>query len=95
MSTGDRLQEEKKSNVSYQTDNNHRSSELIESSKVVKRDNSTTVRKDIDHAIDAIIEFNDAPNRPHQQKFYIGIGSVRELCGRGDKAIRNALMSEN
>lgn len=92
LSTGDRLQEEKKSNVSYQTDNNHRSSEPIDSpSKVVKRDNSATVRKDIDHAIDAIMEFNDAPNRPHQQKFYIGIGSVRELCGRGDKAIRNAL----
>ena len=62
-----------------------------DSVKVIKRDNSATVRKDIDHAIDAMMEFNDAPNRPHQQKFYIGIGSVRELCGRGDKAIRNAL----
>ena len=37
------------------------------------------------------MEFNDADHRPHQQKSYIGIGSVRELCGRGDKAIRNAL----
>lgn len=81
-STSDRTEKKKEADSS---------SLPTDSVKVIKRDNSATVRKDIDHAIDAMMEFNDADRRPHQQKFYIGIGSVRELCGRGDKAIRNAL----
>ena len=56
-----------------------------------KRDSSPTVREDINHAIDAIMEFNDAPHRPQNQKFYIGVGSVRDLTGRGDAPIRDVL----
>ena len=56
-----------------------------------KRDSSDTVRKDINHAIDAIMEFNDAPERLHNQKFYIGVGSIKELSSRGDVAIRKIL----
>lgn len=56
-----------------------------------KRDSSSTVREDVNHAIDAIIEFNNFPHRPQEQKFYIGVGSVRELTGRGDTAIRAVL----
>ena len=56
-----------------------------------KRDSSQTVKEDINHAIDAIIEFNNTPNRPQEQKFYIGVGSVRELTNRGDIAINDVL----
>ena len=56
-----------------------------------KRDSPGTVREDVNHAIDAIMEFNDTPQRAQEQKFYIGVGSVRDLCGRGDKAIRRVL----
>ena len=60
-----------------------------------KKDNSQTVEQDVNHAIDAIMEFNDAQERPHQQKFYIGVGSVRELSGRGDVAIRRILKNRS
>jgi ribosomal protein S15P/S13E len=56
-----------------------------------KRDRPDTVREDIHQAIDAIIEFNDDPGRPHNQKFYLGVGSIKELSGRGDVAIRKIL----
>lgn len=58
---------------------------------VRRRDSSDTVAKDINHALDAIIEFNDAPERPYNQKFYIGVGSLKELTNRGDVAIRKIL----
>ena len=56
-----------------------------------KRDSSQTVKEDINHAIDAIIEFNNTPNRPQEQKFYIGVGAVRELTSRGDITINDVL----
>lgn len=56
-----------------------------------KRDSPGTVAEDINHAIDVIMEFNDTPGRVQEQKFYIGVGSVRDLCSRGDKAIRRVL----
>jgi hypothetical protein len=34
---------------------------------------------------------NDAEGRAHQDKWYIGIGSIRTLTGRGDKVIRRVL----
>ncbi|MDJ0590006.1 MAG: hypothetical protein QNJ72_08440 [Pleurocapsa sp. MO_226.B13] len=37
------------------------------------------------------MEFNDAPSRAHLDKWYIGIGSIRTLTGRGDKVIRRVL----
>lgn len=61
------------------------------SSSIRRRDDPETVSRDISHAVDAIIEFNDAENREHNQKFYLGIGSIRDLCSRGDIAIRKIL----
>ena len=37
------------------------------------------------------MEFNNTPGREHQEKWYIGIGSIRTLTGRGDKVIRRVL----
>ena len=56
-----------------------------------KRDSPDIVKEDINHAIDAIIEFNNTPDRPQNQKFYIGIGSLKELTNRGDVTIRQLL----
>ena len=61
------------------------------STKIIRRDNSETVIADINHAIDAVMAFNDAEERLYNQKFYIGIGSVKELSNRGDAAIRRVL----
>jgi hypothetical protein len=58
-----------------------------------KRDSSKIVQEDINHAIDAIMKFNDAPARRKEQKFYIGIGSVADLSGRGNAPIKKVLES--
>ena len=45
----------------------------------------------INHAIERVMEFNNAPDRNHRDKWYIGIGSIRTLTGRGDKVIKRVL----
>lgn len=47
--------------------------------------------RDINLAIDKVMEFNNADGRAHTDKWYIGIGSIRTLTGRGDKVIRRVL----
>ena len=59
--------------------------------KVVRRDSSATVKEDVNHAIDAVMAFNDTEGRLYNHKFYIGIGSIRDLSHRGDTAIRKVL----
>lgn len=68
-----------------------RQEKRINSIKIIRRDSSETVIEDINHAIDAVMAFNDAEERSYNQKFYIGIGSVKELSNRGDAAIRRVL----
>ena len=87
----DTAQSNKKPAVVNKAKSNQQPQEDFTSSKKRRRDSSDTVREDVNHAIDAIMEFNDREGRPHNQKFYIGIGSVRELSGRGDVAIRRVL----
>ncbi len=56
-----------------------------------KQQRTIEAERDINRAIDTVIEFNNAHGRSHQDKWYIGIGSIRTLTGRGDKVIRRVL----
>jgi hypothetical protein len=47
----------------------------------------------VNRAIDAIIAFNNNPDLPLQDKWYIGIGSLRKLSGNGDTVINRVLKS--
>ena len=56
-----------------------------------KQQRTIDAERDINRAIDTVMEFNNAHERSHQDKWYIGIGSIRTLTGRGDKVIRRVL----
>lgn len=45
----------------------------------------------VNHAIDCIMDFNNQPDLPQAEKWYIGIGSLRQLTGTGQTAIYRAL----
>ena len=46
---------------------------------------------EVNHVIDAVIVFNNQPDLPTEQKWYIGIGSIRKLSSRGDNVIKRVL----
>ena len=52
-----------------------------------QRDSSEVVDEDINGAIDAVMEFNNAPNRPHKQKFRLSVKPIKDLCGRANNSI--------
>ena len=56
-----------------------------------KQQRTIDAERDINRAINTVMKFNDAHERAHQDKWYIGIGSIRTLTGRGDKVIRRVL----
>ena len=56
-----------------------------------KQQRTIEAERDINQAIDTVMEFNNAQERSHLDKWYIGIGSIRALTGRGDKVIRRVL----
>lgn len=56
-----------------------------------KQQRTIDAERDINRAIDTVMEFNNAHGRAHIDKWYIGIGSIRTLTGRGDKVIRRVL----
>ena len=73
------------------------SSSFNSKDKPVRSDGRTRAQRSIEserainHAIERVMEFNNAPDRNHQDKWYIGIGSIRTLTGRGDKVIKRVL----
>ncbi|MEM8829173.1 MAG: protelomerase family protein [Cyanobacteria bacterium P01_G01_bin.19] len=56
-------------------------------SETRQRDSSTVVDEDINGAIDAVMEFNDTPGRPHKQKFRLSVKPLSDLCGRANNSI--------
>lgn len=56
-----------------------------------KRQRSNDAEALVDQAIDAIISFNDRPDIDHQDKWYIGIGSLRSLTHKKDNIINRVL----
>ena len=56
-----------------------------------ERDTPEVMSEDINRAIDAILEFNNAPDRPHRQKFRISIKPVADLTGRATNSVSKIL----
>ena len=85
------------SNDNEQSKKSNRQEDIEPSSKSTsnngrkKQQRSIEAERDINRAIDTVIAFNNAHGRSHQEKWYIGIGSIRTLTGRGDKVIRRVL----
>ncbi|BAZ47266.1 hypothetical protein NIES4102_43120 (plasmid) [Chondrocystis sp. NIES-4102] len=85
------------SNDNEQSKKSNRQQDIEPSSKSTsnngrkKQQRTIEAERDINRAIDTVIEFNNAHERSHQDKWYIGIGSIRTLTGRGDKVIRRVL----
>jgi hypothetical protein len=46
------------------------------------RDTLEVLTEDINRAINALFEFNDSPDRPHEQKFLININTVSQVTAR-------------
>lgn len=61
------------------------------SSDTRQRDSPEVMAEDVNRAIDAILEFNDAPNRPHRQKFRLSIKPVADLSGRATNSVSKIL----
>jgi hypothetical protein len=60
-----------------------------------KRDCPEVMSQDINNAINKVIEFNDAPQRPHKQKFRLSIQPLFELTGRAKNSISKVLKERN
>ena len=58
------------------------------------RPTDTSSEEAVSMGIDKIIAWNDAKGRKHDDKIYMGIGSLKKATGRGDKVIRRVLTSE-
>lgn len=56
-----------------------------------ERDTPEVMTEDINHAINAILDFNNAPDRPHRQKFRISIKPVADLTGRATNSVSKIL----
>lgn len=56
-----------------------------------QRDTPEVLVEDINRAIDALIEFNNSPNRPHRQKFRLSIKPIADLTGRATNSISRVL----
>jgi len=61
------------------------------SSENRERDTPEVMIEDINRAIDAILEFNNSPNRPHRQKFRISIKPIADLTGRATNSVSKIL----
>ncbi|NJK58719.1 MAG: hypothetical protein HC939_23445 [Pleurocapsa sp. SU_5_0] len=59
------------------------------------RDSSKVMIQDINNAIDAVMKFNDAPGRPHKQKFRINIQTLYDLTNRAKNSISKVLSERN
>jgi hypothetical protein len=46
---------------------------------------------EVNRAIDAIIDFNNQENLPHNDKWHIGVGALRKLTHRGDTLAKRVL----
>ncbi len=98
VSSGDKnTNNSSQSNDNEQSKKSNRQQDIEPSSKSTsnngrkKQQRTIEAERDINRAIDTVIEFNNAHGRSHQDKWYIGIGSIRTLTGRGDKVIRRVL----
>jgi hypothetical protein len=56
-----------------------------------QRDTPEVLTEDINRAIDALIEFNNSPARPHRQKFRLSIKPIADLTGRATNSISKVL----
>ena len=54
----------------------------------------TSSEEAVSMGIDKIIAWNDTKGRKHDDKIYMGIGSLKKATGRGDKVIRRVLTSD-
>jgi hypothetical protein len=55
----------------------------------------TEAEAQINHAIDLIMEYNQASGRNHQDKFRIGMGALRKMTKRGCRVIERIIESRN
>jgi len=60
-------------------------------SKDRERDTTEVMEQDINNALDAVMDFNDEPERPHKQKFRLAVNPIRELTGRANNSIAKVL----
>ena len=49
--------------------------------------------QEVNHAIDAIIDFNNQEDLAHNDKWHIGVGALRRLTQRGDTVIQRVIES--
>jgi len=56
-----------------------------------ERDTGKVMEADVNAAVNAIMEFNNAPDRPFKQKFRISIAPVAELTGRATNSVSSIL----
>ena len=56
-----------------------------------ERDTHEVMTEDINRAINAVMQFNDAPNRPHKQKFRLSISPLSDLTVRAFNSISKVL----
>jgi len=56
-----------------------------------ERDSSEDLESDINNAIDAIMKFNDSPDRPHRQKFMLSVRVISNLTGRALNSVSKIL----
>lgn len=56
-----------------------------------ERDSSEVMNEDINNAIDAIMDFNDAPERPHKQKFRLSVKPISDLTNRANNSVSKVL----
>ena len=61
------------------------------SSEKRERDTTEVMIADINRAIDAIIEFNNTPNRPHKQKFRVSVKPVADLAERSTNSVSKVI----
>ena len=73
-------------NLDRKTVSNSSSSRKV-STENRARDTAQVMTEDINHAIDAIIEFNNTPHRPHQQKFYVSANAISDLTQRSTSSV--------
>ena len=71
----------------------HPQNEHTSSSTRKTSNRGVEAEESVNRAIDTIIEFNNAEDLPTEDRWHIGVGSLRKLTQRGDTVIRRVIES--
>lgn len=85
--TSKRLSNSQNTNGKYENDHQQLSSSDLSPKLSV----SSRSEEIVNRAIDTMIDFNNTEGLAQAQKWYIGIGALRKLSGRGDSVIKRVL----